>query len=110
MSITHIVLFQFKQNAPIGAVQNLCKNMLSPKKRCPHPSTMKPYIQSDCGRKDNSPEGKQGGITHAFIVEFKSTADRDYYLTSDPTHQEFSQSLNGLVERAQVAGFTPDIF
>lgn len=51
----------------------------------------------------------QGGITHAFVVEFASVADRDYYVASDPVHQEFVKSLDGLVERAQVVDFTPSV-
>ncbi|BCS27734.1 Dabb family protein [Aspergillus puulaauensis] len=110
MSITHIVLLQFKQNVPPDAVQNACKKMLGLREQCLHPSTTKPYILSVSGGKDNSPEGKQGGITHAFIMKFKSAADREYYLTSDPIHQEFAESLIRLVEKAQVVDFTPGIF
>ncbi|KAL3459054.1 hypothetical protein BJX64DRAFT_291597 [Aspergillus heterothallicus] len=131
MSITHIVLFQFKQDATIEAVKNACKQMLSLKDRCIHPSTGKPYIQAAIGGRDNSPEGAQvsyttipdgqneglrganpavqGGITHAFVVEFASATDRDYYVASDPVHQGFVKSLDGLVERAQVVDFTPSV-
>ncbi|KAF9888890.1 hypothetical protein FE257_008260 [Aspergillus nanangensis] len=109
MAITHIVLFQFKQNAAVEAIHNACKQMLSLKDRCLDPSTRKPYIQSASGGRDNSPEGAQGGITHAFIVEFATEADRDFYVTRDSVHQEFVKSLDGLLERAQVVDFTPGI-
>ncbi|OJJ59623.1 hypothetical protein ASPSYDRAFT_175609 [Aspergillus sydowii CBS 593.65] len=109
MSVTHIVLFQFKQNATYEAVQNACKQMLGLKEKCLHPSTGKPYIQSASGGKDNSPEEAQGGITHAFVIGFETVADRDYYVASDPVHNEFARSLSGLVERAQVVDFTPGI-
>ncbi|KAL4877045.1 hypothetical protein BJY04DRAFT_199157, partial [Aspergillus karnatakaensis] len=59
---------------------------------------------------DNSPEGTQGGITHAFIVEFATAADRDFYLAHDLVHLEFVKSLDGLVERAQVVDFSPGVF
>ncbi|OJJ01913.1 hypothetical protein ASPVEDRAFT_83435 [Aspergillus versicolor CBS 583.65] len=109
MTITHIVLFEFKQGAPVGAIQEACKNMLSLRDRCLHPSTGKPYIQSASGGKDNSPEGTQGGITHAFVVEFATSADRDFYVAHDSIHQEFVKGLDGLLERAQVIDFTPGV-
>ncbi|KAE8163268.1 stress responsive A/B barrel domain-containing protein [Aspergillus tamarii] len=109
MSITHIVLFQFKEDAASESVQKACKQMLSLKDRCLHPSTGNPYIRSASGGKDNSPEGAQGGITHAFIVEFATTAERDYYVASDPMHQGFVRSLDGLIEKTLVVDFTPGV-
>ncbi|KAL2839857.1 hypothetical protein BJX68DRAFT_271907 [Aspergillus pseudodeflectus] len=109
MSITHIVLFQFKQGAAAGAIQDACQNMLSLTDRCMHPATGGPYIQAASGGRDNSPEGAQGGITHAFVVEFATGADRDFYVAQDPVHKEFVKSLDGLVERAQVIDFTPGV-
>ncbi|WP_437207189.1 Dabb family protein [Planctomicrobium sp. SH664] len=35
-----------------------------------------------------SPEGKSDGLTHAFLVTFRSEADRDVYL-NHPAHQEY---------------------
>lgn len=52
----------------------------------------------------------QGGITHAFVINFMNAADCDYYVKDDPVHQEFVWSLGGLVERAQVIDFTNSIF
>ena len=52
----------------------------------------------------------QGGITHAFVVEFESAADRDYYCKEDPVHQAFVQSLSGLVVKAQAIDYTPGVF
>ncbi|RAH81591.1 hypothetical protein BO86DRAFT_313527 [Aspergillus japonicus CBS 114.51] len=109
MTITHIVLFQFEQDAPLEAVLNACKRMLSLKDRCLHSSTGKPYIQSASGEKDNSPEGAQGSITHAFIFEFATDADRDFYVNRGHVHQEFVRSLDGLIERALVVDFTPGV-
>ncbi|KAJ5782626.1 hypothetical protein N7457_004400 [Penicillium paradoxum] len=106
MSITHLVLFQFKSDVAAEAIQAACGRMLDLKDNCLHPSSQKPYIKSASGGKDNSPEGIQNGITHAFVVEFASAEDRDYYVQSDPVHQGFIKSLDGLVEKAQVIDFT----
>lgn len=48
----------------------------------------------------------QHGITHAFVVEFTSAADRDYYVREDPTHLAFVQTLKALIEKSQVIDFT----
>ncbi|KAJ5121670.1 uncharacterized protein N7515_009631 [Penicillium bovifimosum] len=106
MSIIHIVLFQFKADVAAEAIRDVCGRMLALKDNCIHRSSQKPYIISASGGKDNSPEGIQNGITHAFVVEFASAADRDYYVESDPAHQAFVKSLDGLIEKAQAIDFT----
>lgn len=45
-------------------------------------------------------------MTHAFVVQFASAEDRDYYVQKDPVHQAFVKSLDGIVEKAQVVDFT----
>ncbi|KAJ5558876.1 hypothetical protein N7461_002848 [Penicillium sp. DV-2018c] len=110
MSITHIVLFQFKADVAAEAIRDTCERILSLKDNCIHPSSQKPYITSVSGGKDNSPEGIQNGITHAFVVEFASAADRDYYVQSDPAHQAFIKSLDGLIDKAQVVDFSNGVF
>ncbi|KAH8422600.1 Dabb family protein [Aspergillus melleus] len=110
MSITHIVLFQFKSEASAEAINDACDRMLALRDKCLHPSSQKPYIQTSSGGRDNSPEGIQGGITHAFVIEFATAEDRDYYVAKDPAHQEFIRSLDGLIEKAQVIDFTNGVF
>ncbi|PLB34914.1 Dabb family protein [Aspergillus candidus] len=110
MSITHIVLFQFKVDAPPAAVKDACSRMLALKDNCVHPASQRPYIKSAVGGADNSPEGIQGGITHAFVMEFATAEDREYYVSSDPTHQEFVKSLGGIIEKAQVVDFANGVY
>ncbi|KAF4861783.1 hypothetical protein CGCSCA1_v014844 [Colletotrichum siamense] len=110
MSVTHIVMFQFGRNASNSDIQSACRNMLALKEQCLHPVTRQPYIKSVSGGEDNSPEGNQGGITHAFVVEFASVEDRDYYVKTDATHQRFVASLAGLVAKSQVIDYTPNVF
>ncbi|KAL5593943.1 hypothetical protein FOBRF1_013045 [Fusarium oxysporum] len=99
-------MFQFAPTASTASIDDACKRMLSLKDKCLHPSSGKPYIQAASGGRDNSPEGQQCGISHAFVVEFANTADRDYYVADDPVHKDFVKTLSGLVERAQVVDFT----
>ena len=49
-------------------------------------------------------------MTHAFVVEFDSAADRDYYVQEDPAHQAFVRSLDGVIEKAQAIDFTNGVF
>ena len=84
-----------------------------------------------CG-KDNSPEGlqvrtihpvlfplaflrqladnKQNGMTHGFVVEFASAADRDYYVSTDPVHQNFVKSIGDVLEKPTVLDFTDGVY
>lgn len=50
------------------------------------------------------------GITHAFVVEFESAEDRDYYVQKDPAHRAFVESVGSVLEKAQVIDFTPGVF
>ncbi|KAH8811821.1 hypothetical protein F5884DRAFT_783547 [Xylogone sp. PMI_703] len=106
MTIVHIVLFGFKPSADDSAIKDVCERMLALRENCIHPTTKKPYILSNSGGKDNSPEGLQGGITHAFVSHFANAEDRKYYIEQDPAHLAFVKSLDGVVEKAQVIDYT----
>ncbi|KIH87317.1 hypothetical protein SPBR_05407 [Sporothrix brasiliensis 5110] len=91
MSLVHTVLLQFKEDAA--------------------PETVKePYILSIKGGRDNSAEGMQGGITHGFVVEFATAADRDYYAKNDPAHLAYAASLRALVTKAVVVDFADGVY
>ncbi|MCJ1475659.1 hypothetical protein MMC13_004322 [Lambiella insularis] len=47
------------------------------------------------------------GMTHAFVLEFASAADRDYYILRDPAHISFSQSASPLIEDSLVVDIEP---
>lgn len=52
----------------------------------------------------------QNGITHAFIVEFETAEDRDYYVNKDPVHDEFKKLAGKVLEKVQVIDFTDGEF
>ena len=52
----------------------------------------------------------QPGYTHAFVIEFASEEDRDYYTAEDPAHLEFKKSLRPLVEKVGVVDYTPGVY
>ena len=49
-------------------------------------------------------------MTHAFVVEFESASDRDYYVNDDPTHGEFKKLAGKVLEKAQVIDFSDGVF
>jgi len=64
----------------------------------------------ESSRVDTNQEFLQGGITHAFVVEFDNEEDRKYYLEKDPAHLAFVKSIGAVVKKAQVVDFTSGVF
>ncbi|KAF2088921.1 dabb-domain-containing protein [Saccharata proteae CBS 121410] len=110
MAITHIVMFGFKADVAPDTVKDVCTHLLSLKDNCLHPTSQKPYIKSAIGGRDNSPEGIQRGITHAFVVEFDNEADREYYIQKDPAHLAFIERVKQVAETAQAVDFVPGVY
>ncbi|KAI1099451.1 dabb-domain-containing protein [Jackrogersella minutella] len=110
MGIYHIVLFKFKALVPPEEDKAACERMLALGSNCIHPTSQKPYVKVHGGGKDTSPEGKQDGMTHAFIFEFECEEDRKYYLDEDPAHLEFIASVKDIIDKGQVIDFTPGVF
>ncbi|MCJ1343946.1 hypothetical protein MMC31_002145 [Peltigera leucophlebia] len=110
MAIIHIILFQFKDTASAKEIQDAVNRMLALQTTCLHPTTNKPYVNAIIGGKDISSEGRQNGITHAFIAEFENAVDRQYYMGTDPAHKEFVESAKSVLEKVQVVDFVPGMF
>lgn len=47
-------------------------------------------------------ENHAKGMTHGFVLEFKSQEDLDYYLTEDPVHLAFSKAARPLIDDSVV--------
>jgi len=110
MTIVHIVLFEFSPIVHKKIIDDVCQRMLALQDKCIHPTTKQPYILESSGGRDNSPEGHQGGFSHAFVSLFASVEDRNYYLAKDPAHQEFVRSLDGIVQNLRVIDYEPGTF
>ncbi|EHK42218.1 uncharacterized protein TrAtP1_011901 [Trichoderma atroviride] len=110
MSVIHIVLFKYKSSATAEAVQNAVSEMLALKSGCLHPTTQTTYIKALTGGINNSPENLQNGFTHAFVVEFASVEDRDYYVDKDPIHEAFKTNNGPTIEKACVLDYTVGVF
>ncbi|KAI5818020.1 hypothetical protein BZA77DRAFT_278249 [Pyronema omphalodes] len=115
MSLLHLVLFRFRldennTNEQKQQIKDVCNSFLELKEKCVNPETGGPYLLDVRGGRDCSVEGVQGGITHAFVVEFAGESDRDYYLKHDPAHRAFVEMVGGIVEEVQVVDFVPGRF
>ncbi|KAK2606261.1 hypothetical protein QQS21_003309 [Conoideocrella luteorostrata] len=108
--VIHIVLFQFKKEQTEQQRQALNDKMLGLRFKCIHPTSKEPYIKSSIGGMDNSIEGMQHGATHAFIVEFESVQDRDYYVNEDPAHSAFVKEVLQSLDKATILDFSPGVF
>lgn len=110
MAVKHLVLFQFKADTSAEKVAEACSRMLGLRDGCVHPTSQKPYIRSLTGGKDNSKEGLQSNITHAFVVEFASVEDRDYYVNTDPAHRDFVAFIGPIAEKAVIVDYAEGEF
>ncbi|KAL1840390.1 hypothetical protein VTJ49DRAFT_516 [Mycothermus thermophilus] len=104
-TVTHVVLFQFKKDVDAAKVSEVCAKMMALKETCLAPNSNHAYIQSITGGRDISVEGLQHGATHAFVVQFSNTDDRNYYVDHDPAHQAFKKEVEPLVEKVTVLDF-----
>jgi hypothetical protein len=52
----------------------------------------------------------QSGVSHAFVVQFYSNQDRDYYVESDPVHQAFKDAAAAVVEKTIVVDYQNGVF
>ncbi|KAK8099713.1 uncharacterized protein PG998_012954 [Apiospora kogelbergensis] len=54
-----------------------------------------------------SPEAvSKDGIQYAFVMHFETPEDRDYYVKTDPVHQNFVKTNGPLIEKAIVVDYT----
>jgi Stress responsive A/B Barrel Domain len=52
----------------------------------------------------------QKGLTHGFVMEFASVADRDYYVAKDPAHAKAGAELLKSSEELVVVDYEVGVF
>jgi hypothetical protein len=52
----------------------------------------------------------QNGISHAFVLQFHSIEDRDYYVNNDPVHKAFKEAAAPALEKAIVVDYQNGVF
>src|SRR5678815_1834771 len=88
--LRHVVAFKFKATATKEQIKQVEDAFRDLKKKIPQ------IAEYEWGT-NNSPENKNKGCTHAFILTFKSEKDRDAYLPH-PAHKEFGQLVGPLLD------------
>ena len=88
--LLHVVSFKFKETASKEQIKQVEDAFRDLKKKIPQ------IAEYEWGT-NNSPENKNKGCTHAFILTFKSEKDRDAYLPH-PAHKEFGQLVGPLLD------------
>ena len=97
----HIVIFKYKPAATEAQIQEVTAAFQALKDKIPG------ILAFEHGVND-SPEGKNLGFTHVYLLTFTAAAARDAYLPH-PEHQKFGELLGRLdiLEDAFVVDFQP---
>ena len=101
--ITHVVLFKYRPSIAWTELETHFREFTALRTACLKPNG-KPYMISLRMGKNHSWEPYSKGMTHAFILEFSTIEDRDYYLLKDPVHRAFSAKAGPLIEDSLVIG------
>ncbi len=95
--LRHVVLFKFKDTATTEEIKKVEEAFGK------LPSQIKQIKKYEWGI-NNSPEGLNQGLTHCFLVTFKSEADRAIYLPH-PAHKAFVEILLPHLDKATVIDY-----
>jgi hypothetical protein len=122
--------FPFASDTLLSGPLQVIVRFFALKEECLHSVTKEPYIKYITGGTNESKEGlqvssppsktrlarsnhaPQGAITHIFMIEFVSAADRDYYVNSDPAPQKFKELVEPLIntDAVRILDFKPLLF
>jgi len=95
--LRHVVLFGFKETASPEEVQKIIDAFKA------LPSQISEIKGFEWGT-NNSPEGLNQGLTHAFTLTFHSEADRDAYLPH-PSHKAFGDIIGSSLDKVTVVDY-----
>lgn len=95
--LRHVVLFKFKDSASKADVEKLVDEFRALPKKIPVIADFEYGV-------NNSPEGLNEGLTHCFLVTFKSEKDREVYLPH-AAHKAFVEQLMPHLDKAVVVDY-----
>jgi hypothetical protein len=100
-TVRHVVVFKYKAGTTDAQIAQVTTAFRGLKDRIPGIVSFEHGV-------NNSPEGKNLGFTHAYLVTFENAQARDAYLPH-PEHQKFGQLLGslGVLEDAFVVDYVP---
>ncbi|KAL7923637.1 stress responsive A/B barrel domain-containing protein [Trichoderma austrokoningii] len=111
MSVTYLILVAFKPEADAEAIEKVCSGILAFKDNCLTADTKTPYIKSISGGINSSPKGRfSNGFTYAFVLEFNSAEDRDYYVKQDAAHRSLVGGALPYIQQLCTVDYTPGVF
>ena len=99
--VRHVVVFKYKKDAPSDSIAQVTRAFRELRSKIPGITAFEDGV-------NNSPEGKNQGFTHVYLLTFESVAARDAYLPH-PEHKRFGELLAKLavVEDAFVVDYVP---
>lgn len=101
--VRHVVVFKYKPGATDAQIKQITDAFGALKNKIPG------IVSFEHGIND-SPEKKNQGFTHVYMVTFESAKARDNYLPH-PEHKKFGQLLGelGILEDLFVVDFSPKV-
>ena len=99
--VRHVVVFKYKAGATDNQIRQVTDAFRELKKKIPGIVSFERGV-------NNSPEGKNLGFTHVYLLTFEDAKARDAYLPH-PEHKKFGELLGklGAVESVFVVDFVP---
>ena len=99
--VRHIVVFKYAPDATEEQIQAITDALRDLKDKIPGIVSFEHGV-------NNSPEGKNQGFTHVYLLTFENAAARDAYLPH-PDHQAFGETLreSGIFEDVFVVDYVP---
>ena len=100
-AVRHVVVFKYKPEATPAQIKQVTDAFRALASTIPGITAFEDGV-------NNSPEGKNQGFTHVYMLTFKDAAARDAYLPH-PEHQKFGQVLgkSGIFVDAFVVDYVP---
>ena len=99
--VRHVVVFKYKSGTSPAQIQQVSSEFRALKDRIPGITAFEHGV-------NNSPEGKNQGFTHVYLMTFTDAKARDAYLPH-PEHRKFGELLGklGVLEDAFVVDYEP---
>jgi hypothetical protein len=99
--VRHVVVFKYKPGTSEAEIQQVTQAFRELKTKIPGITAFEDGV-------NNSPEKKNLGFTHVYLLTFENVAARDAYLPH-PEHKKFGELLGklGVVEDAFVVDYVP---
>jgi Stress responsive A/B Barrel Domain len=99
--VRHVVVFKYKPGASAEQIQQITTAFRDLRTKIPGITAFEDGV-------NNSPEKKNLGFTHVYVLTFEDVAARDAYLPH-PEHKKFGELLrkSGIFEDAFVVDYVP---